>query len=439
MTKAPWQKWIILIFVTIGCLFTILAVYPGFMSPDSLDQYTQAKSNTYFDWHPPIMAWIWNKLLWTCDGPQPILILNNFLYWTGVCLIALHVRHFGLSLLFCLMGFAPPIINFISVIWKDTFLFSVLFFQCSLLFSIQCYKWNRLGIIIILSFIIPLDFIAIMLRHNAVPAVLPLMILTLLVTLKKIKVKYNIVMGTVSCIILFFGGLQINKLLCNNISLHPEQQLMVYDLMGASFYKEQNLMPKYLKEKINLDTLKSIYSTCDGGMVAIFDMKCKTYKTEYLSELKSSWEQVILDDPFFIIKHKWACFKCLLKSPGLLTYPYIHPNNYGFVLNEDNHLRAVYIKFISSKLSEKSYKSYYYLITCVAIFIYSILSYRKNKKEALFFPILISLSGLLYFLSYLILSPCNDFRYIYWTIGASLLSSIMLLNHITLKNNTTLK
>lgn len=429
--RSLWQTWIVFLFVFVACAFTIVASYPGFMSPDSIDQYAQAKKNQYTDWHPPLMAWIWNKLLWIKDGPQPLLFLNNILYWVSILIIALKIRRFGLVLLLLLLSIAPPLINFIGVIWKDTFLFGILFFQCSLLYYFQDASLKWFYKIILVSVLLVLNLVAVMLRYNAASAILPLMILILLFVFQNIKLRYAIVFGFLFSSILFLLGLKLNKKLCNNESLHSEQQLMVYDLMGIAQAKNQNLLlPEYLKKKLSIDTLKTVYSPCDGGMFVIFNMGCTTSNPAQLDSLKECWKKATVGNPAIVVKHKWASFHCLLVTPGLTSYPYIHPNQYGFELNSHNALRKLYVRMIESEFSQTLYKSWYYLLGCVIVFLLGCALFIHRKRRSILWVVFIAASGLFYTLSYLPLSPCNDFRYNYWTIGALLLSTVLFFDEL---------
>src|SRR4051812_29827401 len=69
--------------------------FPGVMNNDSVQQYRQAVSGHYSDWHPPVMAWLWSWLRVFGDGPAPLLAVHLALYWTGFGLLADAVRRSG--------------------------------------------------------------------------------------------------------------------------------------------------------------------------------------------------------------------------------------------------------------------------------------------------------------------------------------------------------
>uniref|UniRef100_UPI0025D34E0D hypothetical protein n=1 Tax=uncultured Xanthomonas sp. TaxID=152831 RepID=UPI0025D34E0D len=72
----------------LGFAITLMAYFPGLMSPDSEDQLMQATSFVFRDWHPPIMALLWSPILKLHDGPIGILMLFSALYWVAFACMA---------------------------------------------------------------------------------------------------------------------------------------------------------------------------------------------------------------------------------------------------------------------------------------------------------------------------------------------------------------
>lgn len=435
MKEYRWKLFVKILLSITGFIFIVTASYPGFMSIDSLDQYAQAKTGIYSNWHPPLMAWIWNKLLLIIDGPQPMLLLNNLFYWGAALIISLKIRNTPLSIIFLISCFAPPLINFLGVIWKDTMLMSMLFFQTSLL--LVFYDMNKWTInkILIVCLILIISFVCIMLRHNALFAIIPFISLIFCFFYKKLKHFYAFVFGSFVTIGFFLAGGFVSKKLCLGKSLHPEQQLMVYDLMGLSSSLKKNLFPDYLNKKITLDTLPKIYSPCDGALFAIFHMQCATTKESQFDSLNIIWKKEVVLHPSIIFSHKLRAFRCLFFESSLTTFPNIHPNEYGFALSNHNIVRDKYVQYIESKWAVALYKAWFYLIGCFLVFILSLFTFSKGNNSKALLAIYISLSGLLYGCSYFLLSPCNDLRYNYWTIGAFFLSAILFLDSIFTKKS----
>ncbi len=157
----------------LGAAQAVLTFYPGSMSFDSDQQFQQALSGTYEDWHPPIMAWLWHNLLWIKKGPQPMLFFHVGMFWLGLFLIwyrfAQKKRY--AYLIVPLLGFLPSVISMMGVIWKDIGLGSSLVLVVGLLVFNHRYKKLSAFLILILL------FYGTAVRHNGIAATLPFYIL----------------------------------------------------------------------------------------------------------------------------------------------------------------------------------------------------------------------------------------------------------------------
>ena len=81
--------WSALAIAVAGFALIASAYWPGVMIDDARWQYQQAVDNAFEDWHPPIMAWVWRKLmLLVAPGPGPMLVLQLLFYWGGFALLA---------------------------------------------------------------------------------------------------------------------------------------------------------------------------------------------------------------------------------------------------------------------------------------------------------------------------------------------------------------
>ncbi|MGC4059030.1 MAG: hypothetical protein QM743_13080 [Chitinophagaceae bacterium] len=428
MKKSVLQKSVLAFLVILGGAFTFCAAYPGFMSPDSLDQYQQALSGKYTDWHPPVMAWIWHQLLYLHNGPQPMLLLNTLLFWGAVAMIAFRIRNFALSLIFTLCSFAPCLLNFLGVIWKDSLLLSLLFLLTALLYHLSDKPLKPFYRTLTVLFITSLCLLAILIRYNAAAAVVPLLGALIYYQYPSKSLSRPLLYAFGLTAVLWLAAGKINTTLCNGKSLHPEQQLMVYDLMGVASATHTNVFPGYLKNKLTLDTLPKVYSPCDGALFAIFHMGCTASSEAQFEALSHCWRNEVLHHPIDVIRHKKRSFMCLIRESSLKTFPFIHPNPYGFQVNTGNPAYRLFIRYTENHFAYKLYNAWVYLAICVAVCCVSLvrLLYQKITSAAL--PTCISLSGLLYCLAYFFLSPCNDLRYNYWTYGAGFLGAVLLIN-----------
>src|SRR5436305_8256036 len=77
------------------CALMLAIWWPGVAMYDSVDQYGQALSGAYDDWHPPVMARLWSLFTPLWPGQAPMFVLQALLYWLGLGLIAASLARQG--------------------------------------------------------------------------------------------------------------------------------------------------------------------------------------------------------------------------------------------------------------------------------------------------------------------------------------------------------
>lgn len=121
--KSDWLA-LALIFAiaSLGALIIARAYWPGIMIDDARWQYQQALDNAYEDWHPPLMAWIWRRLILVEPGPAPMFVLQLALYWAGVLLMATWANRRGqprLGIALVCLGWLPAPFALTGTVTKD--------------------------------------------------------------------------------------------------------------------------------------------------------------------------------------------------------------------------------------------------------------------------------------------------------------------------------
>src|SRR5438477_12239953 len=76
-------------------LANLFTQYPGVTNWDSDEQYAQAVSGQFNDWHPPIMARLWSVLRLVAEGSGPLFAVHVCFYWLGFGLIAVALSRIG--------------------------------------------------------------------------------------------------------------------------------------------------------------------------------------------------------------------------------------------------------------------------------------------------------------------------------------------------------
>ncbi|MBT2187125.1 hypothetical protein KK488_09235 [Sphingobium sp. H33] len=97
---------------------SLLCFWPGAVTYDGVEQYRQALTGRYDDWHPPIMARLWAILSLLGPGAGPMLCLQMIAYWLGLGALA---RALGGRRAFSVLavGAFPPFLGWEAVVIKD--------------------------------------------------------------------------------------------------------------------------------------------------------------------------------------------------------------------------------------------------------------------------------------------------------------------------------
>lgn len=158
------------------CAFACFALvlwlyYPGIMSGDGAFQYVQVKTGLISNLHPPLMAYLWQL----SDAIHPdygvFWAAALALYWLGVGLVAwrLFTRTWARIVVLLILGLWPPHLYITTAIWKDSWLvISLLFAVWAMLSDLKTPSRRYLAA----GFMALLFAAAI--RHNAIPALIPL-------------------------------------------------------------------------------------------------------------------------------------------------------------------------------------------------------------------------------------------------------------------------
>ncbi len=165
-----------LLLVAAGLALGMLALlWPGVAPYDAIDQYRQALSGSFDDWHPPAMARLWALLLHIAPGQGPLLAVQLLLYWLGLGLIAGALARQGAvcaGMAVLALGALPLFAAWEADVLKDTQMLSAMLAACGIA------SWWRIGgrrmpgwgvavIVILLAY-------AAFVRANGVFAVVPL-------------------------------------------------------------------------------------------------------------------------------------------------------------------------------------------------------------------------------------------------------------------------
>lgn len=214
------------------------AFWPGIMTWDAIRQYRQALSGQYDDWHPPAMDWLWRQLGAFAAGPAPMLVTQVALYWGGTALWMLAAwrrRQPLAAFVIAALALSPIVLMLVGTVLKDSLFAGALLLASGLLAA-----GGRARVpprVLAAALLVA----AATLRFNAVPACLPLLVLSLPARCRRTmpRLAASAALAAVPLVL---------ALPLANAALHArrsgvELSLVIYDLGGIGRFSGTNVFP----------------------------------------------------------------------------------------------------------------------------------------------------------------------------------------------------
>jgi hypothetical protein len=215
--------------------------FPGLMSQDSVDQYGQALTGRYTDWHPPLMAIVLH-LVFSLGGAIGILMLGQCLAGVfGVRALAGSViatlaggrvperRAAWLSLLVLLALLLPvgPLAFYLMTFWKDAWAMILMLWIGSLALDLCRRGASRPRLWLLAGLGAALG----MVRHNAV-VLLPVVGLALWEGARGRLSRGGAAAMATAPLALYLAATPLIDRAFGVKALHPDSQVMALDLVG---------------------------------------------------------------------------------------------------------------------------------------------------------------------------------------------------------------
>jgi len=422
--------------VLVGVLITAFVFYPGVMSPDSLNQFGQARRGQISgDEFPPIMAFVWRYADRLIPGPFGMMLLHNLAFWGGLGLLVWACR-FGpvASALWILgVGLFPPVFALLGIVWKDVGMAAALTLSVGMALV---GRRQRAPALVVLS-LIPLLY-AISVRFNALPAILPvasLICASVVVATgrRPLRVRTYLGLGLALTLLLMAVSSLINRIIVASPSagVHVAglQSSLIHDIAGISAYSGEVLFPAYIlrtRPEITLERLREGYRPADVVRLTSRrywqDSRFYTRDGQEFDELWRAWRHAVMGHPMAYLRHRAGVLETMFQLRGDVFYPFeqgIPPNDL------DLHFprRAVYLTVISflEQTTGVFFRSWPFLITALGVICW-------GWSRRTWAPVVVCASGVAYVFPYAVVSSGSDFRYVWWLIVATLISSMLLID-----------
>ena len=398
----------------LGFIVCALAFYPGIMTPDTLDQLAQANAQSFDDWHPPMMAWLWSGLNLVFPAASGFLFFDLFLLWFGLVCVRRSVEHRYAPFVY-LLGFLPFVINLSGVIWKDVATAYALLWATIMM--LQPPSRSRLALFSVFI------FVAIGVRYNSLFSCLPLILGYFWQSFAKCQVSYKwarvlalscaFFIAQLTCLNLF------NYHFLNTTKGTPQIVIMVDDLAYMSTQMGHSLVPG-----VDLETVTR------SSQVSVSDNIFRYGQGLDYEAVKASWKAVVREHPWMYLQFRGKVF---LRFLGFSLAPpfQLHEPSYGYWLdhsyqsnqtNEIRHMLGLYVNSLA-QLVPVLFTGALWLAVAAFTFCLSVASRLPYRTVTLS----LSLSAGINLMSYVLVANAPFFRYYYWSIVAGSLAVLLLL------------
>ena len=425
--------------VAVCGVFATYTFYPGFMSFDSLDQYRQVIGlRPPTDAHPPVMVYLWRIIASVIPGAGGILIFHQIVYGVGLVLLAIGLTdsvRWRVAFV-AVMSLWPPLAIHMVHIWKDAALLSALTLAIgALLVHQRKPHWALLAV----------AAVALLyggaVRHNALPAALPLWVWWAFEFLRartpddlsgRVRVVSRRIAGALAVgMMLTVGSYAGTSLLSAGLPHTPlASWIQHWDLVGMSVSRGTNYVPEYMEVT---DTSRPLVNQLRERFVltnplATASVVSFTPPPGMESQLTHDWLAAIRYDSAAYVGYRWDLYAVMLGLSVEHTYypftPGIDPNDLGFEfahIDADTH--ASIMKVFAWIADLPIYRGWFYLALSSILLGYVVYLVSKGRlTNENFAATMLVGSSFGVFLPLFVFAPSPDFRYLLWTVMASLVA-----------------
>lgn len=404
--------------------------WPGIMIDDARWQYQQAVDNAYEDWHPPLMAWVWRRLMFIQPGPAPMLLLQLAFYWLAIVLIASWAYRRGrpvLAIVVACTGWLPIPLALTGTVTKDCLMAGLLGCASGLLLW-RGLAGGRVSRLALSAGVAVVLLLAAALRINAFLACVPLALAAFPQSLTKTKLR--LLLSTLCATVAFLLVGPLVNALVEAEKTHAELSLIIFDLGGITAHSGVSVFPdlgvtnpvavnRRCYDAHQWDGYSSwAKAPCPLGFEAF---QSRIDNDEF--DAKMVWIKAIRDHPLAYAEHRLSHFNVSTwflvgENPKSPVWSQSVPNPWGYQVRQDAVVSAITAIADISALTPIGWPAFWITVGLAAF----VVAVRAKLSPSL---IAIAASATLYGLGYLIFGVATGMRYHIWTISGAALAMVL--------------
>lgn len=413
------------------CMLALLVIvfYPGYMSPDSISHLEQATGVAHLtDWHPPVMTRLWGFLIRVTGHISSMLIFQLMLLVAAMFMLSIlvyrHTRNRAWALSVYIIILLPNIVNIAGVIWKDVQMaFSLTLAVLLIWFIISSKKsLGRVAVYGIVGLALLLILYAGILRYNALFAVLPILFVLPSLLTKRFHVWSGLACMAAGLIVTIGATAVINQ---PSEKTHPITAVQLDDIVHVANLDREHHGRWSMYKKIHDTCRDKTKDIMNSYIICTTAAQREALKNEHQGVF-NDWLLTIIRHPIKYVSYRLATFSIFLFPQPERMYifqPGIEQNQVGAAVKNEYAISglAAYVKGGAQTNIPMIFQPWLYLV--ILMFIYY-KSGRIREQVQRHFIRAVALSGLIYIVAYFPMAVAVDYRYIYWSVFATILSGL---------------
>jgi hypothetical protein len=424
-----------------GCAFYAIAFYPGALNFDSAYQWWQARGNETSNIHGIGMTMLWRLSEWLAHGPGPIFLLQVGLLWCGLLLIAASLPVADAWRVLFLLGAAtsPVVFVLFSAVVSDAVLMGVL--CCALgttLWTGRC-KGHALFLLTI-----GLLLVAVLVRKNAIFAVVPLAILAADREFLAAGRRRVLLVGLSVAGLLYASSLLLERTVDRRLTVFAATAL--WDLAAISIAVNELLLPPATHPAetrlvdLERDFVSYANTTIFAGPSGLIEPFLDA-EDPLNGEILRSWITAVLAHPQAYLAHRWQVTRGLFGSkqadwPRELVYfsgTTQYRDNPALPARTGEIHEWTLAQFEARRSSAVFAAWPYLLLAVIAIFV----AWHRRESALAKAALATAASGLLYAAPLPFIAPSIELRYVGWTCLAGIISVAMAICAVRSQSSAT--
>ena len=331
------------------------ATYPGYISPDTVYQWSEVQKAHFSDWHPAIHIMIIWCLTRICNKFQFVLIFQAFVFMILNSSLCYEMSKLGLSKklskwVFFLTIISPATCSLMMTIWKDiSFAISVLgLTEILILTYFSGGRWIKSNLhSIIFGIVLAL---ATMLRHNGILFTLPFAVVFLYLFFCKYVLRSLII---AVCLVIFVKFPLYSYL---EVSPHPQPQAEMCGLpmtvLSEIFVNNPSVLDQettdFLLSIENRDTWMKKYESGSWNSIKYLSPHNKDNLTTVTNQklTKFSMQKILLKAIKSGFQDHKNTLNALINLTGLVWRITIFPNNPSHIHPINSYNASIYTGYL---------------------------------------------------------------------------------------------